>query len=109
MALQTLRFLLKPMGKYVSVPNEWSHTGVVGSGDMEVLMRHEKLDGAVSVTVRTPVRGFDEIWEKVLARFVKEQSLGDVSIEINDNNATPYIVSMRLKQALSEAMEGSGL
>ena len=50
-----------------------------------------------------PVKGFDKVWSMVLERFVKESRLGNVSIEINDNNATPIVASMRLRQALAES------
>jgi len=89
-------------------PREWSHTGVVGSGDLEVLMKQADLSGGVQVKIVTPVTGFDHVWEKVLDKFVRETNLGDLIIEINDNNSTPFIVSMRLKQALIEAKEGIG-
>ncbi len=82
------------------------HYGVVGSGDMEVLMETGDFGGAVKVKIVTPVTGFDKIWGKVLERFVNDNNLGDLSIEINDNNATPVIVSMRLRQALAEIQAG---
>ena len=69
-------------------------------------MESADLGGAVKVKVVTPVTGFDQVWNKVLGRFVNENSLGDLSIEINDNNATPVIVSMRLRQALAEIQAG---
>ena len=78
------------------------HYGVVGSGDMEVLMEKKALGGAARFKVVTPVSGFEAVWEKVLARFVEESGVGDVSFEINDNNATPVVVSIRLRQALAE-------
>lgn len=86
-----------------SINQEWYHFGVVGSGDMEVLMEKKDLGGAVKVKVVTPVVGFDKVWQLVLETFVRDSGLGDVSIEINDNNATPVVVSMRLRQALAEA------
>ncbi|MCL2563010.1 MAG: malonate decarboxylase acyl carrier protein [Oscillospiraceae bacterium] len=89
-----------------TLPPAWSHTGVVGSGDLEILLRQADLGGGMEFHVVTPVRGFDEVWEKILGRFAAEANLGDVRIQINDNNATPFVVSLRLKQALSEAMEG---
>ena len=106
MALQELQFSFPPTGVR-TIPAGWSHTGVVGSGDMEVLMRYEKLNGSVNIKVRTPVKGFDEVWKKVLGRFVFETGLTDAYIEINDNNATPFIVALRMKQALSEALGGT--
>jgi malonate decarboxylase acyl carrier protein len=78
------------------------HFGVVGSGDMEVIMEQKDLGGAVRVKVVTPVRGFDEVWRRVLERFVQETGVADASFEINDNNATPVVVSLRLRQILAE-------
>ena len=79
------------------------HFGVTGSGDLEIMLEKADLGGSVNVRVNTPVTGFDDVWEKVLERFVAESSLGDVNIEINDDNATPVVVSLRLRQALAEA------
>ncbi|MFZ7103876.1 MAG: malonate decarboxylase acyl carrier protein [Peptococcaceae bacterium] len=102
MALNELNFQIKaenPRG----IKKDWYHFGVVGSGDMEVLLEKKHLDGAARVKVVTPVKGYDKIWEMVVAKFVRENQLGDISIEINDNNATPVVVAMRLRQALAEA------
>jgi len=105
MALNELNFEYK-VDSPVKVGLSVHHYGVVGSGDMEVIMESADLGGAVKVKVVTPVTGFDQVWNKVLGRFVNENSLGDLSIEINDNNATPVIVSMRLRQALAEIQAG---
>ena len=86
-----------------SIPVEWAHSGVVGSGDMEVLMYKKDQNGKVNVKVCTPVNGFDKVWEMTLARFVRDSGCGDIDFEINDNNATPFIVSLRMRQALLEA------
>lgn len=78
------------------------HYGVVGSGDMEVIMTGKSQGGKATFQVVTPVTGFDAVWEKVLARFVRESGVGDAHFAINDNNATPVVVSIRLRQALAE-------
>ncbi|MGL6198209.1 MAG: malonate decarboxylase acyl carrier protein [Lachnospiraceae bacterium] len=106
MSLQTLEFTFKAPEGYKTLPENWLHSGVVSSGDMEVLMNREALGGYVKFTVKTPVKGFDDVWEKILSRFVTESKLGDVVYEINDNNATPYIVLTRLRQAVLEAEGG---
>lgn len=106
MALNTLNMEFK-VENPTSINKEISHLGVVGSGDMEVLMEKVDLGGAVKVKVVTPVVGFDRIWNMVVEKFVKDNSLGNLSIEINDNNATPVVVSMRLRQALAEANKES--
>ncbi|MGL6199424.1 MAG: malonate decarboxylase acyl carrier protein [Lachnospiraceae bacterium] len=108
MALHEINYKFQSEGEYEKFPKGWSHTGVVGSGDMEVLMKQADLSGAVEVKVITPITGFDHVWEKVLDKFIRESKLGDLIIQINDNNATPYIVSTRLKQALIEAKEAIG-
>jgi len=42
-------------------------------------------------------------------RFIEESQLADAHISINDNNATPVVVSLRLRQALLEsASKGEG-
>jgi malonate decarboxylase delta subunit len=83
-------------------PAEFLHYGVVGSGDMEIIMERQSLGGAVKVKVLTPVSGYDEVWRRVLNRFVNDTRIGNASIEINDCNATPVVGSLRLRQALSE-------
>ncbi len=88
-----------------SIPQEYFHSGVVGSGDMEVLLSRREQGGRVNVKVCTPVSGFDDVWEKVLERFIGDSGCGDLDMEINDNNATPFIVNLRLRQALLEARD----
>jgi malonate decarboxylase delta subunit len=74
-----------------------SHVGVVGSGDLEVLL--EPAEGERShVFVRTSVGGFRDTWKAVLDRFFSKYD-GAVRIEINDAGATPGIVLLRLEQA----------
>ncbi len=103
--LRELTFELKAEAPS-ALPTDFLHYGVVGSGDMEVIMEHQELAGAVHIIVRTPVAGFDEVWRRVLERFVNETGLADARIEINDNNATPVVVTLRLHQALAEIGEG---
>ncbi len=102
MALQTLEFTFKSEATQ-GIAKPWSHLGVTGSGDLEVLMEKKDLGGDVKAKVITPVKGFDQVWERMLAKFVNDTGVGNVSIEINDDNATPIVVYMRLRQALAEA------
>jgi malonate decarboxylase delta subunit len=79
-----------------------SHVGVVGSGDLEVLL--EPANGTVaSVRVRTSAHGFQTTWKAVLDRFFSQYD-GSARIEINDAGATPGSVLLRLQQAV-EASE----
>lgn len=78
-----------------------AHVGVVGSGDLEVLLEPSG-DGRAHVRVRTSVDGFDQVWRNVLDRFFARFS-GAASIEINDFGATPGMVTLRLEQAVEES------
>jgi malonate decarboxylase delta subunit len=77
--------------------NRKAHVGVVGSGDMEVLMEPAQSDGA-HVAIRTSVNGFASTWKAVLDRFFSRFD-GAVRIHINDAGATPGSVMLRLEQA----------
>ena len=76
--------------------------GVVGSGNLEVLIEPSPLDGACTVEVNTAAHGYGEIWQSVVADFFARHALADVRISINDNGATPAIVGLRLDQAVAE-------
>ena len=75
-----------------------THVGVVGSGDLEVLLE-PSADEMAHVTIRTSVDGFGQIWKHVMDRFFSRYH-GAAAIEINDFGATPGMVALRLEQAL---------
>jgi len=102
--LNKFKFAFKA-GHPMDFPLEYLHHGVVGSGDIEVLIERKELGGAVRFKVSTPISGYEEVWRRVLSRFVKDTNIGNASIEINDCNATPVVGSLRLRQALAEAKE----
>lgn len=74
-----------------------AHVGVVGSGDLEILIEPAS-DGA-RVRVCTSVDGYGEIWRRVLQRFFERHPVA-ASLRINDFGATPGVVALRLEQAL---------
>ena len=78
-----------------------AHVGVVGSGDLEVLLEPSPHDFA-SVQVCTSVDGYGATWKTVLDRFFAKHSIKSV-IEINDFGATPGMVTLRLEQALEQS------
>ncbi|MBK7955321.1 MAG: malonate decarboxylase acyl carrier protein [Candidatus Accumulibacter sp.] len=81
--------------------------GVVGSGNLEILVRPGDDVGVCDVTVKTSARGFGEIWHAVLAEFAGDNPAGGTRILINDMGATPAVVSLRLGQALMEYLGDS--
>jgi malonate decarboxylase delta subunit len=78
--------------------------GVVGSGNLEVLLEPDAALQAArcSVDVETSARGFAPIWEAVLGDFHARHRLVRVRVSINDMGATPAVVSLRLDQAVAE-------
>ena len=83
-------------------PVRRAHVGVVGSGDLEILLEPRVGDRA-DVVVRTSVDGYREVWSNVLERFFARRPVA-AAIEINDFGATPGVVALRLAQAVEEAM-----
>jgi malonate decarboxylase delta subunit len=82
-----------------------AHVGVVGSGDLEVLLSPNTAMAA-RVVVKTSVDGYSHIWKSVLDRFFSRYD-GAASIEINDFGATPGVVALRLAEAI-EAVQPPG-
>lgn len=82
-----------------------AHVGVVGSGDLEVLLQPAG-DLRARVTVHTSVDGYGHIWKSVLDRFFTRYD-GAASIEINDFGATPGIVALRLAEAVEAAEDAA--
>lgn len=76
------------------------HVGVVGSGDLEVLMFPTEKE-ETSVKICTGSDGFSEIWKDVLTRFFDRYPI-KADIVINDFGATPGVVYLRLTQAMEE-------
>jgi malonate decarboxylase delta subunit len=75
-----------------------AHVGVVGSGDLEVLMEPSTGQGA-HVSITTSVNGFRDTWKAVFDRFFSKCDFA-VLIQVNDAGATPGGVSLRLEQAV---------
>jgi len=80
-------------------------TGVVASGDLEVLLEPNAA-GSTTVAVQTSVNGYGHTWTALLERVLGPGTLPAARIEINDNGATPGVVRMRIEQAFEEAQQG---
>jgi malonate decarboxylase delta subunit len=75
--------------------------GVVGSGDLEVLLQPHA-EGLILIVVNTSVDGKGAVWDALLARVFGGEPLPAASIIINDCGATPGVVRMRIEQAYEE-------
>jgi malonate decarboxylase delta subunit len=78
-----------------------AHVGVVGSGDLEVLLEPSP-DRKTRVTVTTSVDGFGRAWKLVIDRFFSRYQYA-ASIEIHDFGATPGAVALRLEQVVERS------
>jgi malonate decarboxylase delta subunit len=78
-----------------------AHVGVVGSGDLEVLLEPSP-DEKTHVTITTSVDGFGKTWKLVMDRFFSRYQYA-ASIEIHDFGATPGAVALRLEQAVERS------
>ncbi|NHN89754.1 malonate decarboxylase acyl carrier protein [Acetobacter conturbans] len=75
--------------------------GVVASGNLEILLERTEPDQTVVVDVVTSARGFQTVWEAVIADFVTRSSPGGVRFSIHDNGARPDTVMLRLMQGVN--------
>ena len=89
-------------------PGSAALCGVVGSGNLEILLQPGVEAGACRVDIKTSARGFGETWRAVIAAFAESHALGGLHIAINDMGATPAVVTLRLGQTLAAYGEGRG-
>lgn len=80
--------------------------GVLGSGNLEVLVEPAALGGGCEIEVKTAARGFGKVWQAVMKDFFVRHRAGDIRISVNDAGATPAIVSLRLDQAIETYTAG---
>ncbi|AWB25856.1 malonate decarboxylase acyl carrier protein [Methylobacterium currus] len=73
-------------------------TGVVASGDLEVLLERVLPATECMVEIETAIRGYAEVWDAVIADFVARAEPGGLRITVNDGGARPDTVSLRLLQ-----------
>lgn len=90
----------------VAIASPAELVGVVGSGNLEVLIERADLGGACTIEIHTAAHGFGQIWQAVVADFHARWQLRDVRIAVNDMGATPAVVSLRLDQA-AESVTGA--
>jgi malonate decarboxylase delta subunit len=94
--METLKFSYEANGTLT----RRAHVGVVGSGDLEVLI--EPSDQPITrFRVRTSVDGYADVWKAVLDRFFAGFEYA-ANVEINDFGATPGTVTLRLEQAAEQ-------
>src|SRR3954465_1380308 len=97
--METLQFAYRN-GRPVAGSPSATLTGVVGSGNLEVLVEPAELGGACRIEILTAAVGFGQIWQAVLDDFFARHPRGDVRLPTNVVGAPPAVVSLRLDQAV---------
>ncbi|MFC3902683.1 malonate decarboxylase delta subunit [Acinetobacter marinus] len=75
--------------------------GVVGSGNLEVLVSPHDQANICQVEITTSAVGFEHVWQSVLNEFAQRHAVAGLKLQLNDMGATPAVVNLRLSQALS--------
>ena len=79
--------------------------GVVGSGNLEVLVEQGADADLSRFEIATSARGFGAIWQAVVGDFHERHRFKGLRFSINDMGATPAVVSLRLDQAAAGLRE----
>ena len=79
--------------------------GVVGSGNLEVLVEQGGDAELNHFHIETSARGFGDIWQAVVSDFHERHRFKGLRFSINDMGATPAVVSLRLDQAAAGLKE----
>lgn len=74
-------------------------TGVVNSGNLEILLLQNADNLSAKFIIDTSVAGYSEIWHAVLSDFAAKFAIGGLEFILHDSGATPAIVALRLRQA----------
>ena len=79
--------------------------GVVGSGNLEVLVEAVGQGDLSHFQIETSARGFGSIWQAVMRDFHDRHHFKGLRFSINDMGATPAVVSLRMDQAAAGLKE----
>lgn len=75
--------------------------GVVGSGNLEILVSCSQDSQHCTIDINTSAVGFAHVWEAVLTEFAQRHSVAGLRFQLNDMGATPAVVTLRLSQAVT--------
>lgn len=82
-----------------AVRQPYSIAGVVASGNLEVMIEPKNLNGKCRFIIDTAAENFGPSWEAVISDFMERRKPADLLFSINDNAASPAVVSLRIEQA----------
>lgn len=98
-------FPSRPFKVHTAKP--WALAGVVGSGNLEVMLERSKAtSGRMECHVETSIPGYKSSWLAALADFANNYPAGGVKVTIHDQGAPPILVNLRLRQAYDHLTGG---
>ena len=101
--MELLNYEFGPWGAIKALKNKDPIiVGVVGSGNLEVLLEYSELNEKCKIIVETSANGFANTWQAVLRDFSNQYQFSNTLITINDGGATPAVVQLRLMQAAQQ-------
>ena len=104
--MEQLAFEFKADGGKAVFKRNFSIVGVVASSNLEVMMEVKELGGRCLFSINTAAAGFGKTWEAVINDCMARHKPANLQVSINDNAASPAVVSLRLDQAI-EALTGN--
>ena len=95
--------------KYKSKPSNGikfgNLTGVVNSGNLEVLVLKNDEDTSALFEITTSIKGFTSTWQAVVESFCNKYAVAGMKFILHDSGATPPVVMLRLIQAYESSIE----
>jgi malonate decarboxylase delta subunit len=98
--MEHLEYEFKMEGGTAGFKKQFSIVGVVASSNLEVMMEVKELGGRCLFCIDTAASGFGESWKAVINDFMERRKPANLQVSINDNAASPSVVSLRLDQAI---------
>jgi len=98
--MEHLAYEFKARGGKAVFKNKFSIVGVVASGNLELMMEVKELGGRCLFSIDTAAAGFGTTWKAVIGDFMQRHQPANLQVSINDNAASPAVVSLRLDQAI---------
>ncbi|MEA4863549.1 MAG: malonate decarboxylase acyl carrier protein [Victivallaceae bacterium] len=103
--MEHLEFKHKNRGGEATPARQYCLSGVVASGNLEVMMEYNAESEECVFLIDTAASGFRSSWQAVINDFMDRNRPYGLKVSINDNAASPAVVSLRLDQAF-EALCG---
>lgn len=100
--MEHLEYRMEAPGGKTAAVKPFSLAGVVASGNLEVMLETVPSEKGCVFLIDTAARGFEASWQAVIRDFMERWKPAGLKISINDNAASPSVVSLRLDQAYED-------